>query len=291
MADPAVQSVTQVKRSGTGTSETAQYLVRYDSFTASLPTARQARVASAGGLAIPAEGALLSGTSWRAKVTAEQRQEDPRIWDVTATWSANEAARETQPAGSNVKWNVQVKSRGVAYERSVYEDLNGNPIVNSAGGQFDTQPKIIQYDEAFSVSFNTNYGNIVNAIRAKRGRVNSDTVTMTIKGVTHTFAAGTLKLVDADYEIDYDYTTDSANVWAVNLELHYRADEWVDVQVADHGFYDSNGAPFKDADGNNKIEATLLDGSGGALSSGALSVPREFTVLARVEFSSLFTGV
>ena len=84
------------------------------------------------------------------------------------------------------------------------------------------QPTKTYYDERLTVSFRTGKVDQQN-IEQCRGNVNSDSITLTVKGYPRTFAAKTLKLEDTPISsviVDKDYN------WDVEYVMDYRKDTW-----------------------------------------------------------------
>jgi hypothetical protein len=280
--------------SGDAHGQHSEYVVQFDSAEA---TSYEARHASDGVTTIPSEGSYLTGTKWRAKVRAERNPDVPTTWTVTVDYAS--VTNETKATGTGVSWNVQVTSTPQSYDRPVYQDVDGAAIVNAAGYPFQQQPTITDYDSRLTVSFSTNDGNIINDIRETIGRVNSDPVTVTYKGVTIRFEPETLRFVDYTWGFDHDYASDAVDeTFKVSLTFDERKDGWKDLQLENSGFYDANGKRITEKDINSSsttdnpvVEAVLLDASGAPLADGSTAVPLEFTVKEPVAFGPLLAAV
>ena len=298
-----MSTVLNVNRTFTGTGDARQetwgYVVEFNDMVA---TAVEARVADDGTTVVVAEGTILAGTTWRAEVSAKQREDEPTFWDVTAVFKQPDAGgAERKPEGTGVKWNIKVDAKAQAYERPAMEGYKDGdfdakvPIRNSAGYTFGHEPTYNDYDTVWTISFNADDGSIIDLLREKVGLVNSDddgTITFTYKGVQIVFDQYKLRLVDYAWGFDHAYASNGSDeAFAVSMTFHERSEGlWWDVEAADKGFLNIAGVPFKDAHNNEKGEPTQLDGSGGELTSGT-AVPLRWDVRLPVEFASLFVGL
>jgi len=244
------------------------------------------------------EGSVMFGTNWRARLKADRNADAPTQWKVTVDFaSAN--LNEQRPPGSGVCWNVAVEVRPIPYQRPAYTDRAGKCIVNSAGDAFQQQPQYIAHDSAITVNFNTDYGDLVNLLRAKVGLVNSDTVSFSYKGTALAFDPGTLRLVDYQWGFDHNYASDSTEeTFKVSIVMAERQDGWHDIQIENSGFYDIDGKRISDQDINpsapkddDRVEASLLGSNGYPLTDTSTASPLNFDIKDPVTFSDLFEGL
>jgi hypothetical protein len=289
-------SVTAVKRTYIGEQGDAfsgehHYIVVVNSLDDTWVTAMNA---SAGGVSIPAEGAILSGTSLRAKKSVRRLETNPYYFEVTVKWEAPSVSSggETKPGGGGV-WNVQISSREAIEQHEVFADVNGDPMCASSGEKFTTGIQDTIYDEEFVIDFETDTLPQT-LIAGCRGKVNSDEITLTIKGVSRTFAAKTLLLYSAPWTFTYRYTDDpDVPDFKCSFILHYRADTWK-IKRLDEGFYHlESGDPVrnKDKDGVDMVTPSRLDGTGGLLAITAAPVGMEFEMKTATTFTTLIACV
>jgi hypothetical protein len=231
---------------------------------------------------------------------------------VTVTYSLPSAAgysiNEPKPAEGG-KWNKRIQGRTLVWEEEVWtaKDADGVtvPIVNSAGQRFQRGVNKQYYDEEFILTFTTNAPNF-SAIEACRGKVNDAEITITVRGVTRTFAIGTLKLIDTEWEFNFNYANDPDSP-DVNMmyRFRYKPDGW-DVRKVDEGFYviDPEGEEIEGPDEYQlplkriidqrtkqwvQDPAFLKDGS--LLPAGEDVVLLSFYIDDKVSFTTLLAGI
>lgn len=248
--------------SGTDTSEVWKYIAEVPEEDA-IETTISEVLSSAG---LPANGELLSGTSLRARRECTRRDNAPHLFDITINWEI------PQTGGTNLEpkpesggfWNVEVSSTGAPYQEEVFTDVNGLPMLNSAGDRYPSGVMLDYYDEEYIVSFNTDTLPIT-AIAAARGKLNAESLTINVKGVSRTFAPKTVKLINAPWKFVYDWTDDPSNPdFSGQIVLHYRSIGWK-VYKLDEGLYEigtDGKAIIKDAAGDAMLTRVLLDGAG-----------------------------
>jgi len=291
MASSVVKYGRTFDDSGNGDGETRSYFVQFDGYDYTMRDARNA-------IGIP-DGTLLDGTPWTSKSDARIDDANPLIAYVTVKYAMPDTGSggEEQPPGANVKWNLKVSSKPVAYERPVYVDSAGAALVNAAGFPFQQQPTMTDYDSTWSIAFNTDDGSIVDLLEAAAGRKNSDSITIAYRGLNKTFAVGTVKLTDYSFDFDY-YTEEGEPAFAVTMQLEHRLDGWHDVSCENSGFYDADANRIKNTDINAAadpeeyvVEAVLLDADGVPLADGSTAVPLTFDVKSPVAFNPLLQGI
>ena len=162
-----------------------------------------------------------------------------------------------EPEGSTEKWNKRVTVSGITTVEPVDKTSDGKVIVNTLGDAFKPGLDKEFYDEQINVQFSARSFNVT-ALGDARGRVNSDTVTLTIsKGnYTRTFAAGTLKLVEVTYSTST--AEDGSFYWDVNLTLVYRHlfKPGTTTEVGWQRLVANKGYRYKDASGNTQKSTT-----------------------------------
>jgi hypothetical protein len=213
-------------------------------------------------------GGVLDVGAWVRSVECEQQEHDPKQWKVVCDYSSETDDPEREEgAGEDARGDddkkkdnpllrpAEVEWGAVDYQRVVDRDINGDPIVNSAGARFDPPVeeddsrlvlKVQRNEASFNVSLAQQYTNALNSDSFLGG----DPYTWLCKAFT-----GTRKVEDG---IVY---------WSVQYEFHYRSDTWFRF-VLDQGFYEqhagTDGKPraFKDNTGQLLSEPLLLDGYG-----------------------------
>ncbi len=275
------------------TGEERAYLVEYN--TAAEFTLWDARTANDGTTAIPADGdALTPGSNIKCvSKKARRLKEAPQCARVDVIFAVPGVGVVGGGGGGDDedRWNFSITSSGVSFVESVTEERYGLPVANSAGQPFD--PGLVKeyYDELITVSFTTNNLD-PDEIAYCRGKVNSDSITMTVKGVTRTFNANELKLGNAEWS----FTTGdgAADVVRVTLPFIYRVDGWK-RRVPDMGYYtlgDANALdPILDAGGDKVVQPSYLDGAGQLNPFGEPVVLLEFDIDDETEFSTLLAGL
>lgn len=269
------------KISGNAKGETHRYIVVSDLATENSRTVRAAS-------GIPRDGTLLAGTTWLSKSEA-RRTDDPFVWEVEVRYESGIGKELPPEQPTDERWNVSFSSRSIPYERPVTKDKEGRKIANTAGRPFHPPPTVPHYDEEIEIDFNTSDPTFYSTIRACIGKVNSDAISFSLRGVPFSFDIGTLRLVKYSFTVDYDYTTDSYTAFRVSLTLHRRiGDEWHDLELRNEGYCRADGTPFLDAHGNVRTEPTLLNATGtDELGPSETAEPLRFDVLARVPFATL----
>jgi hypothetical protein len=283
------------------TGEVVFYLVEFDTKGFSL---WDARTATDGTTSIPADGDSISPGS-NVVVTskvATPKQESPYVALVEVTYGipTRDLVIFPQPPSAN-KWNISVEAEGVSYLEPVYADRDGKVIGNSALTGFDP-PLVKEYfDELITVTYTTNAANMAawdTEIPPARGKINSDTVTLTIEGVTRSFVPETLKLGNARYGVTLGMseTGELEKQFRVLLPLIYRYDTWT-RRIVDQGFYELNSSSFElepilDANGQMVAQPVPLDGSGARLAYPATdAVLLEFDIEETTAFNTFLADI
>lgn len=278
---------------GDNDTETWTYLV---AFSDNSGTVAQARGANDGITSIPSDGSKYSSTrALFSKSSAKQNEDEPTVWEVTVTWTA-EQLNEVDDEEAD-KWDLQVASAALPYDRPVSVDKDSNPILNKAGYAFNPSPVVTDYDAVWNVSFKTSSGSVVTSIRNSVGRVNTDTISFDYKGISLSWAAGKLRLTNYRWSalpdiVPADEEEEPTPAFQVDIELVERvADVHHDLSLANVGFHDTNGERDYDEKGQQLTEPSYLDGSGEFVDPGAISDPLTFDINARVTFGSFLGGL
>lgn len=285
---------------GDNVSEVHRYVVQVDSRT---DTVQTARTASDGTTSIPAQGSVLAGTGWLADVTARRRPKDPMWFDVTVTYKAPAfgGPAEEKPSEGG-KWNKTIRGRGVVYEEEVFQDRDGVDIVNTAGDRYAHGVLHEYHDEEFVVEFDTNEYDL-DYLAQCRGKLNESQVTLTVKGVTRTFDAETLKLVDGQWNFTWEFT-DDYNTPDLHIQLifHYRdpsnfddGNPWAARKVSE-GFYFIEGGSgervrITDETGQKVVVPWFLDENGEVLGEGQDAVLTAHEHIRTADFGPLLENV
>lgn len=297
---PSVISVTADPREHQGRAdndgEVRYYLVEFDLKGFTLWQARNATGVPVDGEAL-AEGSNLVVT----RKVATRKPESSKVALVEVTWSV--PTRDFvifPPDETATKWNITIEAEGISYIETVSKDRNGLPIENSALYPFDPMPTKEYFDEVIVVSYTTDAANLSNwddDIPPARGKINSDSVTLTVDGLVRTFAEETLKMGNARYSITFGLNSagEFEKQYRVQIPLLYRFDTWK-RKIVDQGFYEFNSSslewePILDANGQMVSQPVFLDGSGQKLAGGADAVLLEFDIEETIAFNPILTGL
>ena len=246
-------------------------------------------------------------------VTRDTSTNDPSVFLVTCQWDSLTPGNE--PAKTDGPWNIQFSADGVMYLEPLTKDFSGTPkeIRLLDGSPIEPEVMAEYWDSEYTLSYRApTAGFNCDAIDALRGMLNSDAITMNLKGVARAFKVGTLKCVKASYSLGMQ---EGAFFWQVALQFQHRkfimigttqrdTNTWstlvqsrsYDVRNADNTKqrqttqhqnppYSANGEPmcqpmFHTADGKDWVDV-----------GGALPPPMEFVNLKSVAFSSVLTGI
>ena len=268
--------------------ETLYFQVVCSALTDGAPAARQAA-------GVPQPGTVLNWSTYCFvhQVTAQPMEQSSLVFlvEVVAQTPKNNQKKNANPL--NRPTNITFD--GVAVREQVQEDINNNPIVNSAGAPYDPSLERIYYDE--SITIDVNLASVDTATYSTyRGAINSDTITMTLPdGSTRIFDPFTLRCAKVSAEMTYE---NGVQFWKCRFELLCR-DRTLGTQtidwnplVIDRGFeHLINGvpAPNKGPDGQRLQSAQLLDGNGNLLKPPAAPVLLTFNVDPQLPFATILT--
>jgi hypothetical protein len=229
---------------------------------------------------VAASGAF-DTTSVCTDVEAEQDDENPLLWTVSAKYgkpSINEDQQDPNPLlrPSVISWNFQ------KYQRAVWKDIDGKGIVNSANMYFDPPPVmddsrpilVIQRNEAaFNPGLALQYQDAINSdpfFGASPGQCK-------VAGIS----------AQSQTENRYFY-------WAVSYEFEFRREGWA-LSILDQGRYRIGKIPVfqKTTDGVDSevqvVDPVPLNGNGGELANPTPSTLKfiDFKVYKSLSFGSL----
>lgn len=176
-------------------------------------------------------------------------------WEAVATWSTERTMSSTDPADDEVKvsWTSEV------YQEPVFQDVNGNAVVNSAGDYFiDPTPS---RDACHLIAkIRANVQSVPAWVLAKQNNVNSGSIT--IGGLV--IAARLARL--CRLEISERQRRNSIDFYAMSFEIHIHSDGWR-LQPMDVGFRELRGGSRRQIQDDEFQEVTtpvMLNGSGKA---------------------------
>lgn len=290
-------SFTNVKRTFKGErcdsrSETHVYYAKSSSIA---DTCNEARSASDGVTSVPDYGdSLGDGSGWVVtdkQVRRLQEDKSPLFFEITVIYSSPEFAT-IPPPDESTKVNISVAISGVEYEQPVYWDNDDNPIENVCHETYDPPLQVTNYDEQIVVRY-TAISIDSEDLAALRGKVSSDSITMTVNGVSRIFAAGTLKMGNAQSEITL--ATDGEAYWTVMIPLMYREDGWIrSLPNMGYIFFNDDSGNFeriKDEYGDPVSVPSYLDAAGEVLAPGDPVVKNDFDVEDTAAFSTFLSGI
>jgi hypothetical protein len=234
MPTPSVVSVTPVGQLNgdvdivsNGASETVTYRVVFDGPGSTMVDAIFASTDSDG--SVPAFGDARGFLVLTSK-TASMNRATALEWTVQCKYVLPVPGQEAKPEGASL-WAVRIDGSSVPYEVSLQTQADGTRIVNTAG-DFIENITDEAYDEEIVVTFSStsiDFG----TLQATKGKVNSDTVTMTINGVERVFNPNCMKLVAYTYSFIWDVS--GVSYPRITLHLKIRDVTWI-RQVPNMGY-------------------------------------------------------
>lgn len=241
----------QVTKNGNVIELTIPYTVEYDGLDLFMTV--DALVASDGVTTVPDSGTIEQGSSltFFFKSSTARLLPDSKVVEVLVVYSTDPAFEA--PTGD--KRNINISFDGVSYEENTNKDKDGKTIVNAAGDIYPAEIKKTYYDEKITIGYTADVVDTA-TLAGLRGKINPADITLTVKGHTRTFAARTLKLVNAPVSTT---TQKNDKGWDVKVELHYRADTW-DRKLVNHGYKykDANGDLVKPLDRDREPTGELI---------------------------------
>lgn len=253
-------------KGATKVSERHIYLVEFDT----VATLQSAIGATDGSTTAPVLGQQLAGVqSFVKTIDLERLATTPKVIRLTANYESIDRDEEDEQTEGN-RWNIEVSVKSVAVSETVYQDKDGDPIVNPAGQPYEPSLTKEFYDQEISITFDclasaVNGSSIDDAI----GMINESTTTMKIAGVTRTYPANTLKLTAGEYAPKNEKITVGdpptlVDVWRVSLNFYFRRDGWP-RKVLRQGLYELDGTdlvPILDANGEPVTKPRYLNAAG-----------------------------
>lgn len=239
-------------------------------------------VANASG--IPREGQQHPTLLTAYCVSVELGQQDNGVeWFVTCQYSSEKEMAEDPTFDP-----VEIEWDGEIYTEAIYQDRDGNAIVNSAGDYF-VDPTPTKEKSHLIASITANVDSVPTWVVDYRNVVNDAAIV--IDGLT--IAAGLAyiqrpKISKKQYRNDQEYRT-------ISYDVHIHPDGW-SLKPMDVGFRKKNATDStkrdqitNDGDEEEPTTPVPLDGSGGVLANPTPStvVFLEFDVDAEMDFSAL----
>jgi len=199
------------------------------------------------------------------------------LYEVTITYGTQEQVETEQALEDPTAQAFHIQKSWQSSNVQIDTEINGEPIVNSAGESFDPPLSDEVLDEVFTLTgFNDDVKEIRERLDDSNDSVNDDPI--------YGREAGT-GLMRTAYQ---RMTLGERRYLAVTITLVFReppegvsADHAWDRRVLDQGYRivdgtDDNGLPkympIRGSDGQPLSQATMLDGSGGKLPAGAPAV-------------------
>jgi hypothetical protein len=196
-------------------------------------------------------------------VECTRRESNPRIWDVTATFSSDieedsSGANENE-SGDPTAWTPLAELAFETFTEVSFTDADGDPFQNSANYVFPSgiplTRTLTKYDfDQFEPS----------TVTAKDIAERNETVNSVAFGGN---ATKTLRLKVRRATIGYYY---GFRVWRIGYSLTFKPDTW-QYKISDVGPWFLSGTdrvPFRDSEGNRIIGN--LNGSGAAATTASI---------------------
>ena len=252
--------------------ETFHFLVKADSANESRLT-----VLATPGLPVANVSVSSFGNAVCKAVTAVRREDQPKYWDVTATFSSevDESQQKESESQDPQEWVPIYETKFERLQEIVTKDFNGVAVANSAGQPFENgliRARFIPIWEFFqfespSISDETiiDRNEVVNSVPFK-GRA-AGTLLCTVMSSVIGFYYGRKRRLTR-YSLRYDKRN-----WK-----HKRLDVGTVYKVG------TDQLPYEDAKGN--IILGGLNGSGGKVAVGTAPSVREFAMYQEVAFAS-----
>lgn len=176
-------------------------------------------------------------------------------WEAVATWSTERTMSSTDPADDEVKvsWTSEV------YNEPVFQDVNGNAILNSANDYF-IDPGPSRDSVHVIAKIKANVRQVPAWVLSKQNHVNSGIIT--IGGLQ--IAAGLARM--SRLEISERQRRNNNDFYALSFEVHIHSDGWR-LKPMDVGFRELEYGvlvQIKDTNGDEVTTPVMLDGEGKA---------------------------
>jgi hypothetical protein len=249
-------------------------------------TDREDIVSTATGLPAYAAAHPADATCYATSINYNQLSETPTAWTATVGYtSERELNEDPEDDEVLVSWSSEI------YQEPIFQDINGDALLNSAGDYF-IDPSPTRENAHLIAKIRANVASVPTWVLSYQNAVNNGTIT--IGGLI--IAAGLAKMQRLD--IGERQKRDSFPFHQVSFEVHLRLEGWR-FQPLDAGFrYLVGGLPVQikiDSDGevsSSGDEPTTplpLNGSGDILSAPApgTAVFRDFQVYNELDFTVL----
>lgn len=218
---------------------------------------RENIVAGASGLPVYAEAHPANANAYANEISYAQKDGTDTIWLVTATYTT-ERNLNSNPASDEVlvSWDSEI------YQEALFQDVDNDAIVNSAGDYFiDPVPT---RDEAYLIAkVRANVSSVPSWVIDLQNAVNDSQIT--VGGLT--IGVGQAKL--QRLSIGEREVRDSTTFYPLSFELHIKKEGWR-LKPLDAGFRQLvNGQPvaIKDDQEQEITQPALLNGAGVLLAS------------------------
>ena len=251
-------------------------------------TDRESVVSTATGL--PAYGELhpspISDAAYCNQIayTMTDRGDTPTAWTVTASYTSARSLDETDPTSDEVlvAWQSEI------YQEPVFQDVNSQAILNSAGDYF-IDPSPTRDTADLIATIQANVTSVPTWVLTYQNRVNNGSIT--IGGLA--IAQGVAKL--QRLTIGNREKRNSTTFYPLTFEIHLKEAGWR-FKPLDAGFreigYGGLVQIINDGDGEEVTTPVLLDGNGAVLANPSPSTAvfanyqvyeeKDFTVLPGV---------
>lgn len=218
---------------------------------------REDTVAGASGLPVYAEAHPANANAYANEISYAQADSTDTLWHVTATYTT-ERDLNSDPSNDEVlvSWDSEI------YQEALFEDVDGEGIVNSAGDYFiDPVPT---RDAAYLIAkIRANVTSVPTWVIDLQNAVNDSQIT--VGGLA--IAAGLAKL--QRLTIGEREKRDSTTFYPLSFELHIKKEGWR-LEPLDAGFRAISGSDRNNIQDGNDSEVNqpvLLDGAGGELAN------------------------
>jgi hypothetical protein len=227
---------------------------------------------------------VLVGHSCR-NVKVTQDDGAPRKWTIEATYSSK-PIKENQAEENPLNRPAQIEIETASYRRAIWQDIDGNAVLNSAGDYFDPPVEIDVGYWTFRVK--KNVADIPTYLLDYENAVNN--ASFTIRGLSigqYEAKLSNIRVGDLKIEGDYQY-------FEFSYTMERRREKWIPLKVLDQGLRFKSEANRKHIMDNSTpprpvTSPRLLDGNGAVLSDPTPTNAkyREFTVYYARNFSVL----
>lgn len=220
-------------------------------------------------------------TAFCQNVRADQEIFSPRVWIVTASYSTEqELASNPLADPTEFTWDTE------QFQKVLWQDLDGNAIVNSAGFFYD--PPIMADDSRLSVTMTKNVATVPTWFLSIEDALNESEIT--IDGLTVPAKRAKIQKVSAGIQ-DFRNQTGFRRI---STTMHIQRRTW-QAELQDAGFMEihpddsTDRRHITDDDGNQVTQPHPLDGSGTKLANPSFTnvVMRTHNIYHTLDFSIL----